>query len=321
MSATRPEVLVLGAGIAGLASAVRLAEAGFPVRVVSKDRPEATTSAVAAALWHPFHAEPPDRVLRWCRASFAVYEAEAGEPGSGVRMRPLVEYHRRPAAWPSWAEAVPDLRRVPPPPGFAAALACTVPVAESPVYLRRLEARLARLGVPIEAGVEVGHLREVVRPGRVVVVCTGLGSQRLLDDAALYPIRGQIVLVDNPGLDRVVLDEDDADALTYLIPRSDDVIVGGTTLRGVWNTEPDPATTEAILERAVRLEPRLAAAAVRAVRVGLRPGRTAVRLEAERWSNGGGVVYNLGHGGSGYTLAWGCADEVVDEVRALVADG
>src|SRR5690606_40184798 len=52
-------------------------------------------------------------------------------------------------------------------------------------------------GVLIEAGVEVGHLREVVRPGRVVVVCTGLGSQRLLDDAALYPIRGQIVLVED----------------------------------------------------------------------------------------------------------------------------
>src|SRR5690606_39990445 len=99
---------------------------------------------------------------------------------------------------------VPDLRRVPPPPGFAAALACTVPVAESPVYLRRLQARLARLGVPIEAGVEVGHLREVDRPGRVVVACTALGSQRLLDHAAPYPIRGQIIHEDHPRPDRGV---------------------------------------------------------------------------------------------------------------------
>jgi D-amino-acid oxidase len=43
--------------------------------------------------------------------------------------------------------------------------------------------------------------------------------------------------------------------------------------------------------------------------VGLRPYRPAVRVERE-----GRVVHNYGHGGSGYTLCWGCAEEVVGMV-------
>ena len=43
--------------------------------------------------------------------------------------------------------------------------------------------------------------------------------------------------------------------------------------------------------------------------VGLRPVRTAVRLERVD-----DVAHCYGHGGSGVTLSWGCADEVVQLV-------
>jgi D-amino-acid oxidase len=49
--------------------------------------------------------------------------------------------------------------------------------------------------------------------------------------------------------------------------------------------------------------------------VGLRPGRHAIRLEAEVVGGGGVVVHNYGHGGSGVTLSWGCAEEVVGLVK------
>ena len=45
--------------------------------------------------------------------------------------------------------------------------------------------------------------------------------------------------------------------------------------------------------------------------VGLRPGRTEVRLEKEE-RDGVDLIHNYGHGGSGVTLSWGCADEVVE---------
>ena len=44
--------------------------------------------------------------------------------------------------------------------------------------------------------------------------------------------------------------------------------------------------------------------------VGLRPGRPAVRLEAERPASGKLLVHDYGHGGSGVTLSWGCAEDV-----------
>ncbi len=52
-------------------------------------------------------------------------------------------------------------------------------------------------------------------------------------------------------------------------------------------------------------------------RVGLRPGRSSVRLELgdSLTAPGAGpavpVIHNYGHGGSGLTLAWGCAGDAV----------
>ncbi|PYI70871.1 MAG: amino acid oxidase, partial [Verrucomicrobia bacterium] len=74
----------------------------------------------------------------------------------------------------------------------------------------------------------------------------------------------------------------------------------------------DPATTKRIIaecSRALNTEkPR-----VLAERVGLRPFRkSGVRLEREKLRDGRIVIHNYGHGGSGFTLSWGCAREVLD---------
>jgi D-amino-acid oxidase len=50
-------------------------------------------------------------------------------------------------------------------------------------------------------------------------------------------------------------------------------------------------------------------------RVGLRPGRPEVRLDVEHPVPGCTVIHNYGHGGSGFTLAWGCAEEVLRLAR------
>ena len=63
--------------------------------------------------------------------------------------------------------------------------------------------------------------------------------------------------------------------------------------------------------------PALATARVLGTAVGLRPARSEVRLEAER-RGGGTVVHCYGHGGAGVTLAWGCAEEVVELVVATL---
>jgi D-amino-acid oxidase len=50
------------------------------------------------------------------------------------------------------------------------------------------------------------------------------------------------------------------------------------------------------------------------VSVGLRPARSAVRLERETPRPGSTLVHNYGHGGAGVTLSWGCAGEVSELV-------
>ena len=99
---------------------------------------------------------------------------------------------------------------------------------------------------------------------------------------------------------------------TYVVPRTDLVVVGGTDEPGDWSRTPSPETAEQIIERAIRLVPALAGGEVVGHRVGLRPVRSVVRLEAvDR------VVHCYGLGGSGVTLSWGCAEEVAALVARL----
>ncbi len=53
------------------------------------------------------------------------------------------------------------------------------------------------------------------------------------------------------------------------------------------------------------------------VRVGLRPARTnGVRLDHQPGTR---IVHNVGHGGSGVTLSWGCAKETVNLLHRLAS--
>ena len=55
-------------------------------------------------------------------------------------------------------------------------------------------------------------------------------------------------------------------------------------------------------------------------KVGLRPGRPEIRLEREDAANGPPRIHNYGHGGSGITLSWGCAEETLRLVREALED-
>ena len=64
-------------------------------------------------------------------------------------------------------------------------------------------------------------------------------------------MRGQVVYLSQVGLERWYLDSS-AD-LTYVVPRSHDIVVGGTDQEGEWSRTPSPDDAEAILARARRL--------------------------------------------------------------------
>lgn len=307
-------VIVVGAGVIGLTSAVRLAEAGHRVDVLARDLPRETTSAVAAALWYPYLALPQDRVTAWAARSYEVFAALAATPGSGVRMQAGTEVFRSATPDPWWRGAVPELRRVTLdgqlPAAYADGWRFVAPVVEMPVYLDWLVARLAELGGTLTRLSLGGLARPRDGGADVVVACAGLGARLFADDRSVVPVRGQVVLVRQVGLREWWLDTD-SDTPTYVVPRASDIVIGGTEEHGEWSRTPDPETARAILDRAAALVPELGDATVVRHQVGLRPARPSVRLERE-----GDVVHCYGHGGAGVTLSWGCADEVVGLVEA-----
>jgi D-amino-acid oxidase len=258
-------------------------------------------------------------VLTWGSRTFEVFEDLSRVPESGVRMRQGVEIWREPVPDPWWASAVPGVRRCTDdalPPGYTDGHAFVAPVIEMPVYLGYLLDRFLGSGGRVEHRA-VSSLEEAGEGG-VVVNCAGLGARELVGDPSMEPIRGQIVRVRNPGLERFVLDEDNPEGVTYVIPRSRDCILGGTAEEGEWDTEPVPETAAAILRRCAELEPRLAGAKVLEHKVGLRPGRPEIRLEIEDVAQSPPRVHNYGHGGSGVTLSWGCAEETLRLVRQML---
>lgn len=307
-----PEVIVAGAGVVGLTAAIRLREAGIAADVVARDPPLATTSAVAAALWYPYRAFPRERVAAWSARGFEVLAALAATPGSGVRMRWGTEVVAPGAEDPWWRAAVPTFERGPAGYRFAA------PVADMSVHLPWLLARLEALGGSL-AIASLSSLDAALARAPVVVNCSGLGARDLAGDEAMLAVRGQIVRVEQTGVDEWLLDQSDPEHLLYVVPRERDVVLGGTAQEGAEDGDADPATAAAIRARCEAAVPALRGARVVGEAVGLRPARPAVRLEAEARPGGGTIVHCYGHGGAGVTLAWGCAEEVTALVGASLA--
>ncbi|MEU2057340.1 FAD-dependent oxidoreductase [Streptomyces bungoensis] len=295
-------MIVVGGGIAGLTTAVVLAEAGRRVRVWSREPDERTTSAVAGGLWWPYRIEPEPLAGAWALESLRVYEELAAHPGrTGVRLVEGVHAGTRLDDLGEWAGRVPGLR------AMAGGLAARLPVIDMPVHLAWLGERLAEAGGTLERR-EVTDLAAV--PAGVVVNCTGLGARSLVPDPAVRPVRGQLVVVENPGVTTWYTSVDHSSAAsTYFIPQPGVLLLGGTAEEDDWSLEPDPATARAIVARCAAVRPEIAGARVLAHRVGLRPARDAVRLERTALPDGRVLVHHYGHGGAGITVAWGCARE------------
>jgi D-amino-acid oxidase len=356
------DVLVVGAGVSGLTTAVCLAEAGMRVTILAAAPPAETTSSVAGAIWGPHLVEDSPRTARWALVTLAQLREFAADPATGVRIATGVEATRGtpptstppantpptstppastppagppPASTRATAQQPPDWMRelgaVPCaadslPGGFASGWRYGAPLVRMPAYLGYLHARFEAAGGRVEAGLARSLTGAGAEHGaRAVVNCTGSGARHLVSDQGVRVFRGQVVVAENPGVTEFFIGLPDATTeLVYLFPHGDILVLGGTEVADDWNPQPVPGVAERILRDCAAIDPRVAGARVLGHRVGLRPFRPQVRLEAEPsgavqpgspgtaragHAAGPAVVHNYGHGGAGITLSWGCARE------------
>jgi D-amino-acid oxidase len=314
------DVFVLGAGVSGLTSAICLAEAGLRVVVQAAEPPLETTSVVAGAVWGVHLVGADDRVAGWASDTRAALVELASQPETGVRVAVGREVVRTPREAPPDATDGSEFTPCPAdeiPAGYATGWRVTEPLVAMPVYLGYLRDRFVAAGGQLLAPRSFTTLAEAARrsaelasPAPVLVNCPGVGAHDLVPDSSVTPVRGQAVVVANPGITEFFVGSgEDPSDLTYFFPHEQTVVLGGTHDFGDWSRVPDPATAERIQAACAAIEPRLAGAAVLGHRVGLRPARPQVRLEAEVIGEAR-VVHNYGHGGGGVTLSWGCARDV-----------
>lgn len=306
-------VVVVGAGVSGLTSAICLAEAGRPVRVWAAATLTQTTSAVAGAVWAPPRpAERAAETLGWTEHSLRVFTDLAGDPESGVQLAPALAVGELSEAMSAAATMIPDLRPADPadiPAGFDTGFRATVPMIDMPHYLDYLTRRLAAAGCEVEER-PVHSLSEAADVAEIVVNCAGLAAGTLTGDDSMRPLFGQHVVLTNPGLRQLFLELNSGPEWTCYFPHPQRVVCGGISIRGRWDTTADPDVTQRILQGCRRVEPRLNDAEVIEVITGLRPDRPAVRVAAEPLGRAR-CIHNYGHGGNGVTLSWGCARDVV----------
>lgn len=316
---SKKEVLIIGAGVSGLSCGVLLLQEGYKVHIAAKDLPPNTTSDVAAAFWMPYLSSPHEKVMKWARDTLTyLKENVVSDPESGCVFRDVLEIYRNKVDKPSWADAVDSWKRPKQndmPEGFVDGHQTEAILMDSSFYMKWLVNRFNKLGGTLEKR-EIDDINLELNEDKIVVNCSGLGSRKLLGDKKLFPVRGQVVRIKHNGFKNVVADDTDPNEMTVIIPRIKDIIIGGTIQANDWNLKIDPRDTEGIIKRAGAFYSEFSDVEILEEKVGLRPARDEVRLEIEKRKNGS-IVHNYGHGGSGYTLSWGCAQEVVKLVAQL----
>jgi len=368
-------IAIIGAGTVGLSVALAALEdlprqvGSIELTIIAEHFLEETTSYGSGGLWEPYQiaGTPEEQVNEWGRVSFQhflslLHGPEAGRAGVQLLTAYSLFEQGMDTSVPSWKDIVfnyteldaANVAQMGLPPRFVAAHSFGTLVIEQKYYMQYLMNELSSASASGGGRVKVSYVHKRIDSLQdfvdqhhlqydAIVNCTGLGAGKLLGkEEDTYPIRGQVLRVKAPWINNVWFFPGTGGVIRYIIPNVDTVVLGGTAQKNNWSTVVSDEDTEDIMRDLCQVFPSLREAPVEQVWVGLRPGRTPLRLDAENFhitssstsssssnsssssgsnsSSGSSssrssvpIVHCYGHGGSGITLAYGCAKDVVNK--------
>ncbi len=302
---SQTDCIIIGAGIAGLSTALRLREAGLSVTVIEREALGREASWAGGGILCPLYAwRYPEPVMRLAAAGMARYPAfidelrgqQATDPEffqSGMLVLDPIQTPTEATQITAWAEkhqyahqwqaAETHFAHLP---HQNALWLPQINTVRNPRLLQALIAAVRQAGVgllehqPVQQllyennrilGVQSAHSTHLAEH---VIVTAGAWSGGLvpgLSPADVFPVRGQMIRFEPtpaPGMHTILMDQG-----VYLIPRRDGSVVVGSTVEHVGFDKHTTQEAMAHLHRtAVALWPNLARNAIAQQWSGLRPG-------------------------------------------------
>jgi len=262
----RREVAVVGGGIMGLTSARLLQDAGWKVTIYTKNVARHSTSNIGAGQWSPASVYDPDVAtdafksqLNWAARISHHAQTNLGGPDYGIRWLENYFLDIDPFGGDGEMSYLADLfpySRVLEPdehpfPVRRVHVMVTMQV-DPAVFLRRVTDDFYQAGgrMVIRNFKDRSQVLALEEP--VIFNCTGLGAKALFGDEELTPVKGQLVFLP-PDLDVDYVTIGGGQELLYMMSRSDALVLGGTTKKGDWSMQPEPAETARIVAGHQRL--------------------------------------------------------------------
>jgi glycine/D-amino acid oxidase-like deaminating enzyme len=335
----RRKIVVVGGGVIGLTTALELS-CEHDVTIVAELIGTSTDSWKATAIWHVYLVPETQEVLLWAQRSLEkLCELAVNEACAGVELVRGVELFRKVAPHvPTWSH-IPRLFRMLTEKEVAQynnistsgltemeiSLLQSNPITwgyhiEAPAacmqrYLLWLEKSVCDRSVHIKK-MRLSSLSNLSRDYDLIINCTGFGARELARDDDFVAYKGQYFVLKGSDVspETYIGDDDHPGGMAYMIPRLGEVMVGGCAEKGLEDLELTLDWKDT-MRRAGLYVPWLRgctpAHQARRPVVGIRPCRTTgVRLDVDHTSESIPIIHNYGHGGSGFSLSWGCAEAV-----------
>lgn len=335
----RKKIAIVGGGVIGLCCALELSMK-HEVSIFAEKLGVQSDSVKATAVWHVYLVPETEKILNWAQFTLQkLINLSLANSDVGVETIAGVELFRKnPKVIPSWShipkffqmltvdevasfndyaktdlseDEIYLLKNKPVLWGYH----IQVPAADMYKYLTWLEKNVISNGVHI-INERIDNFNRFEKDFDLVVNCSGFGARELVNDLDFEVYKGQyyVIKATSTSPKNYIGDDDHPGGMAYMIPRANEIMIGGCAEKNIENLELTLTWPEVINRAGLYvpwLKQHLNAIESGHTVVGIRPCRTSgVRLELDTNIAKIPVIHNYGHGGSGFSLSWGCAEAV-----------